>query len=330
MHPWVTVILYYFKHWELNMKMSFLFSIIIYAVCFPASVTQADDEKLIVKVDGKELITYQAKPMLNPKGGDKFHGSNFIHPLKTPSGFVVTDLQPSDHLHHFGLWWPWKYIEVDGRKILCWELQKGDGIVQAQGGKLTADGFTSKSIYVDRKCKDGPRTVLNETLNAKVSKITEEPVKGYNLDMEIIHETAIDKPVTISKYRYSGFSLRGTPVWNKDNSTVVTSEGKTYDKSNFTRAKWVRVEGDAGNGRSAGILMMSHPGNHDHPELLRTWDPKTQNGAVFVNFNTVQDKPWVFEPGKKYTRKFRVFVYDGKLSTGDAEKLWMKYASGVK
>jgi hypothetical protein len=284
----------------------------------------------MVKVDGKDLIAYQVKPMSHPKGGDKFSGSNFIHPLKTPSGFVVTDLQPSDHLHHFGLWWPWKYIEVDGRKILCWELQNGDGVIQAQEGESAADGFSAKSIYVDRKAEGGPHTVLNETLTAKVSKVAEQSYDGYNLDMEIVHEVAIDKPVTVTKYRYSGFSLRGTPLWNKDNCIVVTSEGKAYDKSNFTRAKWVRVEGDAGNGRRAGILMMSHPGNQDHPELLRTWDPKTQNGAVFVNFNTVQAKPWIFQPGKQYIRNYRVCVYDGKLSTEDAEKMWTKYASDVK
>jgi len=290
--------------------------------------TAVAEERLVVKVDDKVLITYQAEPMSNPKGGDKFAGSNFIHPLKTPSGFVVTDLQPSDHLHHFGLWWPWKYIEVDGRKVLCWELQKQDGIIQAQGAKRTAEGFSSKSIYVDRKASGGPVTLLNETLNARVSSIMDKPAKGYNLDLEIIHEVAVDKPLTVSKYRYSGFSIRGTPLWNKDNSTVVTSEGIAYDKSNSTRARWVRIEGAATEGRTAGLLMMSHTGNQDHPEMLRTWNPRMMKGAVFVNFNTVQVKPWIFKPGIKYIRNFRVFVYDGKLSVEKSEQLWKKYVGG--
>ena len=296
------------------------------AALFLTSVKSfADDDVLTVKVGEKGFVSYQASPMTTAKGGSKFQGSNFIHPLKTPSGFVVTGMQPADHLHHFGLWWPWKYIEVDGRKILCWELQKGDGIIQAQGGHLTADGFSSKSIYVDRKCPDGARTVLNETLNTKVSEIIDKPVKGYNLDFEIIHETA-GRKVTVTKYRYSGFCLRGTAHWNKDNCTVVTSEGKNYAESNFTRAKWVRIEGDAGNGKTAGVLMMSHPENRDYPELLRTWSPKMQNGAVFVNFNTVQETSWEFLPGKKYTRNFRVFVYDGSMTTENAEKMWQSYS----
>ena len=304
-----------------------LFFTVAFGVLFLISMkTLANEDTLAVKVGENGLISYQAIPMTNSKGGSKFLGSDFIHPLKTPSGFVVTGMQPDDHLHHFGLWWPWKYIEVDGRKILCWELQKGDGIIQAQGGQITADGFSSKSIYVDRKCSTGHRTVLNETLKTKVSKIIEKPVKGYNLDLEIIHESA-GKKVTVTKYRYSGFCLRGTPAWNKSTCSVVTSAGKTYAESNFTRAKWVKIEGDANNGNKAGILMMSHPENRDHPELLRTWNPKMQDGAVFVNFNTVQETPWEFLPGKKYIRNFRVFVYDGSMTTEDAEKMWQSYSS---
>jgi hypothetical protein len=304
------------------------FSITALAVITGLTVhCKANEGTVPFKVDGHDLVSYQATPMTNPKGGDKFFGSNFIHPLKTPSGFVITEIQPDDHLHHFGLWWPWKYIETEGRKVLCWELQNGDGIVQSQGSRETSEGFTANSIYVDRKAKDGPETLLNETINVKRSQIMDTPVRGYTLDLEIVHETAVDRPIIVAKYRYSGLTLRGTHRWHRDNSFVLTSEGKDYDASNFTRAKWVQVEGDARAGKTAGILMMSCPNNQDHPELLRTWNKQKHNGAIFINFNTVQAKSWVFEPGKKYTRNFRVFVYDGKLSAEDAEQLWKQYTT---
>ena len=290
----------------------------------------ADDTTLKVKVEGSELVSYQAKPMTNPQGGSKFKGSNFFHPLKTPSGFVVTDSQPSDHRHHFGLWWPWKYLEIEGRQVLCWELQQNDGIIEAKESSATPGGFTAKSVYVDRQAPGGPRTLINETLNVEISKIDDSPARGYNLDLEIIHEVAVDKPITVSKYRYSGFSLRGAAKWKSSNSTVLTSEGKDRNTSTFSRAKWVRVEGEAENDNKAGVLLMSCPANHDHPERLRTWGSKQRNGAVFINFNSVQEKSWVFEPVRKYTRNFRVFVYDGTLSTEQAEELWKQYSVDSK
>jgi hypothetical protein len=73
--------------------------------------------------------------------------------------------------------------------------------------------------------------------------------------------------------------------------------------------------------------MMGHPTNHAHPELLRTWD-KPHNGAVFANFNPVQQASWNFEPGQDYVRRYRVFVYDGTLTKDQADGLWKGYNHG--
>jgi len=73
-----------------------------------APADAAPQGRITVAVDGRKLVGYQAKPLSKPNGGDKFKGSNFIHPLKTPSGFTLTAANPrSHHHHHFGLWWPW-------------------------------------------------------------------------------------------------------------------------------------------------------------------------------------------------------------------------------
>lgn len=290
------------------------------------SISACAAEKVSVPVDGKDLVTYQAAPLSNPVGGDKFRGSNFIHPLATPSGFTVTESQPKDHPHHFGLWWPWKFIESEGRQILCWELQNGDGIVEAKSSKPTSNGLITESVYIDRKAPGGPRTLLNETTRLTVSGIFNEPAHGYFLDLEIDHQVAGDQPLTISKYRYSGFAIRATPVWNKDNSTLLTSEGEGRAAANSSQARWVRAEGTNGKDGTAGVLLMGHPDNHSHPEKIRTWN-EHYNGAIFINFNPVMAEPWIFQPNKTYTRNYRVFVYDGSLTADEAETLWKSYAS---
>ncbi len=69
-------------------------------------VVELNKQKLTIKLNQAELLSYQQQPLVDPIGGEKFKGSNFIHPLKTLSGFTLTQSQPKDHLHHFGLWWP--------------------------------------------------------------------------------------------------------------------------------------------------------------------------------------------------------------------------------
>ncbi|MCK4563770.1 MAG: PmoA family protein [Verrucomicrobia bacterium] len=286
---------------------------------------QNDGKRLTIGHDGQELLGYQVLPMQNPKGGDAFKGSNFIHPLRTPSGFAVTDLQPKDHLHHFGVWWPWKYIEVDGRKIVCWELQKGKGLIQGRQATVLDNGFVSESDYIDRTAPGGPLVVLNEETSVRITGFKKSAANGYYLDIEITHRCATEHPVEVSPYRYSGFGYRGAASWNKDTSTILTSEGKDRSTANFTRADWTRIQGATPDGGTAGVLLMGHPDNRDHPEMLRTWDKQQHNGAIFVNLNPVQEKPWKFEPGKKYTRRYRMFVYDGKISKEQAKRLWKEY-----
>lgn len=278
-----------------------------------------------VSVDKAGLVQYQASPMQEPAGGDAFKGSNFIHPLKTPSGFVVTDFQPEDHLHHFGLWWPWKHIEVNGRQILCWELQQGDGIIEAKGHKVIKNGIEAVSHYIDRKAEGAPVVHLLETTRITTSPVRKAPAKGYFLNIQINERAAGEDTVTVTPYRYSGFSIRCTPFWKNENSSLLTSEGKSQVGSNFTEARWVRIEGETNKGASAGVLIMSHPSNRSHPEMLRTWE-NSHGGVHFVNFNPVQEKPWVFEPGSNYQRKYRLFVYDGTITPDQAEDLWQRYS----
>lgn len=302
------------------MKYSILFILAL------ASASASAAEQVTISVEGKDLVTYQSAPMSEPEGGDQFKGSNFIHPLKTPSGFVVTDSQPKDHPHHFGVWWPWKFIEHNGRKILCWELQQGDGIVEAREHTPTPQGLLTKSVYLDRKAPDGPQIRLKETTRITTSDIIKKPVTGYTLDLEIAHEVEGSDPITINKYRYSGLGFRGSALWNKESSTLLTSEGKTREDTNFTAARWIRVEGTNGKGGTAGVLIMSHPSNHNHPEKLRTWNQQ-HKGAIFVNYNPVMDESWTFEPGKTYTRLYRLFIYDGTLTADESQNQWKQFAS---
>lgn len=50
-----------------------------------------------------------------------------------------------------------------------------------------------------------------------------------------------------------------------------------------------------------------------------------KGGAIFINFNSAQEESWTFLPGRKYTRRYRLFIYDGTVSAKQAETLWNVY-----
>jgi hypothetical protein len=287
-----------------------------------------NEERLEFHHGGNLLAAWQVAPLANPAGGKKFAASAFIHPLATPGGFPCTNIQPSDHLHHLGLWWPWKFIEVDGRKFNCWEIQEGQGAHVARSAK-TLPGkpgearweLLNETIF---KTKDAaPVVAVRETVLATLASTADSTV----LDLSI-RQKAAGSPVTISAYRYSGFSWRGPASWNKDNSTMTTSGGRHRDNANGTPARWVVVTGPSLTG-TASLLILSAAGKQDGtPEKIRVWDSSAHNGAPFVNFNPVMDQPLPLDDAHPSVsdRSYRVIAADRAIDAAAAEALWREWA----
>lgn len=273
------------------------------------------------------ILAWQIKPLANPVGGVKFAGSAFLHPLRTPSGFEWTTIQPDDHKHHLGLWWPWKYIEVDGVKYNCWEIQDGQGAHIARSAKQlpgTPDRleweFLNETII--KKASGVHDTAIHETARVGMTLSGDAQV----LDVSLTQKAAA-APVKIVEYRYSGFSWRGPASWNKDNSRMTTSGGDDRDGANGKPARWVVVSGPTPAG-SASVLMMSAAAElAGTPERLRVWDSKAQNGVPFVNFNPVMEKPLQLDelhPAVS-NRKYRVIAADRVIDATAAEAEWRKW-----
>ena len=290
--------------------------------------TAAEQNGRIEATYGETLIfAWQKQPLENPSGGQKFAGSAFLHPLRTPSGFEWTTIQPKDHLHHFGLWWPWKYIEVEGKKFNCWEIQEGQGAHVARGVKSLANGpdrlvweFTNELIV--KKPDTDPLTAIHETALVALS------INGDAQVMDIsLNQKAADKPVTILAHRYSGFSWRGPASWNKDNSQMVTSEGHGRDDANGKPARWVFVTGPTLTGKATVLIMSDATKLAGTAERLRVWDSKATNGTPFVNFNPVMEKPLPLDEANPAVshRKYRVIAADHQIDAAAAEAEWQKW-----
>ena len=107
---------------------------------------------------------------------------------------------------------------------------------------------------------------------------------------------------------------------------------RLISKSQFyadaTHARWVVLEGESSvpEGRS-GILFLSHPDNRSHPEPMRMWPPNSNQGKenMFFEFCPIRHQEWVLEPGKEYTLKYRMVVFDGNITTHTAEQYWEAY-----
>ena len=289
----------------------------------PLGWTAAEHDGRVEARRGDSLVmAWQRLPLAQPKGGAKFAGSAFFHPLRTLAGFEWTTIQPGDHLHHFGLWWPWKFIEVGGQRYNCWEIQEGQGGYRADSAKQLSTGpdavtWEFKNSVVVKPKGAGPLTAIRET--AKVT-LAMHGADAIALDISLDQQVA-GEPVTIVAYRYSGFSWRGPMSWNKTNSEMLTSDGHVRDTANGQTARWVVVSGPTPKG-TASVLLMSAA--IEPQEKLRVWGGNMSNGMPFVNFNPVMAKSLPLDAAHPEVakRRYRVIAADRKIDPAGAEAEW--------
>jgi hypothetical protein len=297
-------------------------------------LVQTADE-LTITDEGRPVLTYRISEMMPPEGVDPlYRRSGFIHPLRSPGGEVLTQIQPADHYHHYGIWGPWTKTRIGEREIDYWNLGKGEGTVRTKAILTSAFGpdhaaFTALQSHIDLGHEEGERVTMDEFYEVRyLGREQEEP--RYTVDITSIFRNVIEDTIVFEAYRYGGgLGFRATERWNSENSSVLTSEGEGRVTADGTLARWCLVEGESSvaEGRS-GILFMSHPANREHPEPMRVWPEDTQGGALFLDFCPIRYNEWVIEPGRDYTLKYRLVVFDGSLSAEEAEKYWKTFAGG--
>jgi hypothetical protein len=288
---------------------------------------------LSIIADEKPVLNYRFETTFPPEGVDPLYKrSGYIHPLWSPEGKILTCIQPADHYHHYGIWGPWTLTHIDDREVDFWNLAKGQGTVKFAGflSETEGDVFSGFKVlqqHIDFGAAGEDQIAMNEILDVRVWNITE---KAWIIDYTTTLNTPLPNGIMLDAYRYGGgIGFRSTEKWHKDNSTVLTSEGKDRTEADGSLARWCILEGesDAGKGRS-GILILSHPSNRMHPEPMRVWPANTNNGRgdLFFEFCPIRHKEWKLEPGNDYTLKYRMIVFDGEMKAETAEKYWNSFA----
>jgi len=284
------------------------------------------DGRIEIRDGGKLVFGWQYDLIKKPLGGDEFAASAFVHPLCTPSGFNLTRIQPGDHLHHFGVWWPWKFLMVKGEKFNTWEMQAGQGRhvgVSARIKSQAADEVVIEAqnrSEIKAKGKDYlPVTV--EKCQLRFARLGDD---AYVLDITIDELPTKGIDVEVVKYRYSGFSWRGIKAWNKENSHMTTDSGHNRDNANGEETRWFAVAGATESGKATMLMMSAAAKNGGAPERARVWNSKTMDGTPFANFNPVVKTSFPMKAGQKEvaSRQYRLIVADRAIDPAEAEKLW--------
>lgn len=314
-------------------RLFFLLSTAALALPASAQFQAADkDGRIEIRDGGKLVFGWQHQPLVNPKGGEIFAASAFVHPLTTPSGFVLTDIQPEDHLHHFGVWWPWKLVKLDGKKYVTWEMQAKQGRHDARKGEIRSVQPDEVSLMAENQTKILPKggdyqPVIDEQVAMTFKRLGGD---AYLLDVQIVQKAVSGEEVTIPAYRYSGFSWRGPAAWTAQTSSLLTSGAHHRDNANHQPAVWTMVKGDTPTGKATMLIMSRASLDAGQAERLRVWGSDQHHGTPFVNFNPVVDQDAELRDGNRAVshRNYRLILADRELTAHDADQYWEQWTGG--
>jgi hypothetical protein len=287
-------------------------------------VTCRDDgERLNIEIDGRPVLSYHHAIAPAPEGiGQVFAKSGHIHPLRTPTGRLVSDDFPPDHPHQHGVFFAWVNTTFEGRQVDFWNQARRQGAVEHIRTLETISGpvFAQFSVLLrhsDLTAPDGPKPVLEEIWTVRVYR-SESP---FLIDLESEQRNVADSPLIINQYHYGGMGLRGARPWlGQEESGFLTSLGKTRADGNHTLARWVIAHGTS-DGGPASVIALGHPGNFRAPQPVRLHPTKP-----YFCFAPMVPELFEIAPGRPYRSRYRLATHDGPPDARLAEQLWHAYA----
>jgi hypothetical protein len=305
-------------------------ALLAFSAC--CSITLAADEvtakkegsQVIIRAGDKEVLRYQAEPGDLPRPGipKEYIRGGYIQSIRTPSGRVITDDYPADHMHHHGVWSPWTKTEFEGRHPDFWNMGAKTGRVEFVKVdiwhlKNGSAGFTARHQFVDMTAQP-EKVALLETWEITVSLSGGNPV----IDFSSTQTCATKSPLKLPEYHYGGFGFRGNGAWNgKENCRFLSASGITDRvKLNTSREKWCWVGGKV-NGETCGLTILGHPENYRFPQPVRA-----NPDQPFFCFAPQQLGEMEIKPGKEYVARYRMVVTDGEPDAKAAEGWWKDYS----
>jgi len=294
----------------------------------PAVTATREGTTVVFRADDREMFRYQAEPSALPRPDirPEFQRGGYVFPLFTPSGKLVADDYPPNHIHHHGLWWAWTKTAHAGTQPDFWNM--GDRKGRVEFGSLDrvwakdgSAGLAATHRFISLLATP-PVVVLEETWELRASAADGDRPR-FILDLTTTQTCAGSTPLQLPAYHYGGLGFRGRRDWDgADQCQFLTSEGLTDRvRGNTSRARWLWTGGRADAG-TAGVAILSHPANFRAPQPLRLHPTEP-----FVCFAPQQAGAMEIAPGTPYVSRYRLVIADGQPSSEEVEAWWKEYAA---
>lgn len=236
-----------------------------------------------------------------------------VHPLRAPSGAVLTRDAPPDHPWHHALWFTIKFVNDEN----FWEEEPPYGVLRH------IDDRTLHWIRPDRETV----AIVEDRALAHVDL----GVDAYAIDWSttLVPQTnvVLDRTPFTTWGGYGGLALRGRSDWT-DTRLLVDGIGER-ERVLGERGRWCDLSGSV-DGATAGVLLLDAPTNPSHPVpwygSTRAATYGDEGWSNFLNAAFLWDGPIEVAAGESLAFTYRVVVHDGIWDDAQCERAWQAWA----
>jgi len=271
---------------------------------------------------GKEILQYQLRRPTDTKLS--VESACYFHPVSTPSGVVVTEVGPSDHPHHRGIFLAW--VEMHGKQDSdFW----GWGEHAPKANRKIVNRDVSQPVSTSA---GGGFQALNEWMAESDVVISEQlrataRAEGSANIIDLAYSLTSKDDLTLSRWAFSGFCVRvrkdgKIQAEGPEGAVSLPNPKHTEPASDWPAAAWYGYTIALEDGKTVGAAVIDHPQNppslwHNHRDVR------------MLNPCIVAPAAVTMKAGVPLTLRYRVVVHDGPTPRELLNKLAKEWATGA-
>ncbi len=290
-----------------------MFLPLMFAPAYGQTLTAVhSDSGVWVHERGERVLFYQAKT--KSKDGE-YARANYVHPLYSIKGAVLTEDFPEDHLHHRGIFWAWHQVLIGSKKIGdAWECRDFEWEVDSIAHQVGDQGQLSLLVntYWKSPLWTNASGVQTPFLQEQTRISIHPTVKNYRIIDFEISLLALVPELKIGgsedEKGYGGFSVRiKTPA----DIRFTARAGEIIPATGPLKAgAWMDIAGSVeADGRQGGIVIIADPRNPTYPESWILRKQESMQNVVYPGSTPVAVSDTV-----PTVLRYRLVVYTGPKS----------------
>lgn len=269
-------------------------------------------------IEGKRRVLFYQRQRRSHEG--HYGRENYVHPLYSLDGEVLSEDFPADHLHHRGIFWAWHQLWVGSQRAGDPWIAK-DFVVDVQSVTVAESGADAialeiEGIWSSPAVTDAAQQPLPLVREQTVIRVHRSEQTNQRIDFEISLQ-ALTAEVKLGGSEndkgYGGFSVR---TQLPPGTTFTGRQGPVVPQLHAIDAgPWINIATE-----HWGLAILSHRSNpgFPHPWILR--QQRSMQNPAYPGREPValsQDQPLVL--------RYQLILHRGQLTPAAIDQLEQDY-----